>query len=71
MSKPRISVRLTESQMQILTELSDKLNAPISLLVRAFVGDFITRNEIILESIITGEREINNLIDYENDTELS
>ena len=52
MKKPRITVRLTESQMQVLSELTQALDTSYSMLVRSIVCDFLTRNENQLERII-------------------
>ena len=55
----------------MLTELSNVLNAPISVMIRAIVLDWLTRNEDIVEQIITGEREFdldwNKIDDEENE----
>ena len=53
MKKQRITVRLTENQMQVLSELTQALNTSYSMLVRSIVCDFLTRNEDQLERIIT------------------
>lgn len=52
MRKQRITVRLTESQMQILSELTEALDTSYSMLVRSIVSDFLTKNEERLERII-------------------
>lgn len=57
MSLPRVSLRLQPRQLQVLTELSEVLNAPISVMLRAIVLDWLTKNEDIVEEIISGERE--------------
>lgn len=57
MSLPRVSLRLQPRQLQVLTELSEVLNAPISVMLRAIVLDWLTKNEDIVEEIITGERK--------------
>ena len=70
MSLPRVSLRLQPRQLQVLTELSNVLNAPISVMIRAIVLDFLTKNEDIIEQIITGEREFDfdwNKIDDDNE----
>ena len=71
MSLPRVSLRLQPRQLQVLTELSNVLNAPISVMIRAIVLDWLTRNEDIVEQIITGEREFdldwNKIDDEENE----
>ena len=53
MRKQRITVRLTENQMQVLSELTSALDTSYSMLVRSIVCDFLTRNEDQLERIIT------------------
>ena len=55
MSLPRLSCRLTPNQLQVLGELSEVLNAPISVILRAIVLDFLTKNEDRLERIIQGK----------------
>lgn len=71
MSLPRVSIRLQPRQLQVLEELSEVLNAPISIMIRAIILDWLTRNDETIERIITGEKEynkewnINDLIDYE------
>ena len=52
MRKQRITVRLTENQMQVLSELSQALGTSYSMLVRSMVCDFLTKNEEQLERII-------------------
>lgn len=59
MSLPRVSVRLYPQQMQVLQELSAVLNANVSTIVRAVIGDWLTKNEETLERIITGEQPFN------------
>lgn len=56
MSLPRVSIRLRENQLQVLNELSEVLNAPISVIIRSIILDWLTRNDDIIEQIITGER---------------
>lgn len=56
--KDRISIRLTPYQNQVLTELSSSLNTSISMLVRTIVGDFITRNEEVLERLVMKNNQI-------------
>lgn len=51
--KERITVRLNPNQMQVLRELTEGLNTSYSMLVRTIICDFITKNEDILERIIT------------------
>ncbi len=52
MRKQRITVRLTENQMQVLSELSQALGTSYSMLVRSMVSDFLTKYEEQLERII-------------------
>lgn len=52
MRKQRITVRLTENQMLVLSELTQALDTSYSMLVRSIVCDFLTRNEDRLEQII-------------------
>lgn len=52
MRKERITVRLTENQMQVLSELCQALDTSYSMLVRSMVCDFLTKNEEVLERII-------------------
>jgi hypothetical protein len=42
--------------MQVLDELSNMLNANISTIIRAIIGDWLTQNEDTLERIITGQQ---------------
>lgn len=58
-TKPRITLRLTPNQMLVLEELKDTLGAPISLIIRAIVGDWLTQHEDVLERIISGEQKFN------------
>ena len=59
MSLPRVSVRLYPQQMQVLQELSNVLNANVSTIVRAVIGDWLKKNDEVLERIITGEQPFN------------
>lgn len=52
-AKDRITVRLSNNQIQILEELRAKLHTNYSLLVRAILGDFISRNEDSIDRILT------------------
>ena len=53
--KDRITVRLSNNQIQILSELKAKLHANYSLIIRAILGDFISRNEDSIDRILTGK----------------
>ena len=53
--KDRITVRLSNNQIQILSELKEKLHANYSLIIRAILGDFISRNEDSIDRILTGK----------------
>ena len=53
----KLTLRFKPGQYQVLCELRDALGCNISLIVRAIVSDFLTRNEDTLERIITDYRE--------------
>lgn len=55
MRKQRITVRLTENQMQVLSELTQALDTSYSMLVRSIVCDFLTKHEEQLERIIVNK----------------
>lgn len=55
--KERVTVRLTNYQMQCLKELSESLNTSYSLLIRTIIGDFLERNEETLERIIVNKHK--------------
>lgn len=57
MRKPRVTVRLTENQMLCLKELTDGLDTSISCLIRTIIGDFLNRNEKILERIVYAKNQ--------------
>lgn len=57
MKGKKISCRLTDSQLLVLDELKGKLGVSYSLLIRAIVLDFLTRNEDALERIIAANIE--------------
>lgn len=48
----KLTIRLTPYQLQVLTELSNKFGSSYSLLVRTIIGDWLTKNDEILEKII-------------------
>lgn len=60
-SNKKLSVRLTDNQMVVLSDLSTALDVSISVLLRAIVLDFITRNEERLERIIDGQDKITDI----------
>jgi hypothetical protein len=66
MRKQRITVRLTENQMQVLSELCQALDTSYSMLVRSMVCDFLTKNEEVLERII-----VNKLYSNADDSEIA
>ena len=67
-SKPRITVRLTPYQLQVLEELKAVLNCNTSLIIRMIVGDWLEKNEDYIYEIIDGKREFNkNWIKDNND----
>lgn len=55
--KERITIRLTNYQMQCLKELTSSLNTSYSLLIRSIIGDFLDKNEEALERIITAKQK--------------
>lgn len=59
MMNKRVSVRLTENQMLVLSELKSVLNCNISLVIRAIIGDWLTKNEDAIYEIIDGKRPFN------------
>ena len=63
--KERVTVRLTNYQMQCLKELSESLNTSYSLLIRTIIGDFLDRNEETLERIITSKQHDNANLKFE------
>ena len=56
--KDRITVRLSNNQIQILSELKEKLHTGYSLIIRAILGDFISRNEDSIDCILTGKDDV-------------
>lgn len=60
-SNKKLSVRLTDNQMVVLSDLSTSLDVSISVLLRAIVLDFLTRNEERLERIIDGQDKITDI----------
>ena len=52
MTKPRISIRLSENQELVLREMSETLDTSISMLIRTIVGDRLTKNEEQIYRII-------------------
>ena len=60
-SNKKLSVRLTDNQMVVLSDLSTALDVSISVLLRAIVLDFLTRNEERLERIIDGQDKITDI----------
>lgn len=54
----RITIRLHPNQMQVLSELKDALGISYSLLTRAIICDFLTRNEEHLQNIVDGKIKI-------------
>lgn len=59
MRKDRITIRLTSSQYQVLSELVEALDTSYSLLVRTIISDFLNRNEDVLERITLKHLEEN------------
>ena len=56
--KDRITVRLSNNQIQILSALKEKLHTGYSLIIRAILGDFISRNEDSIDRILTGKDDV-------------
>lgn len=48
----KVTIRLTCYQIQVLSELREKLGCSFSLMIRTIVGDFLTRNEERIERLI-------------------
>lgn len=65
-SDKKLSVRLTNNQMLVLGELSTALNVSISVLLRAIVLDFLTRNQERLDRIIDGQAGITEISELHN-----
>lgn len=55
MMNKRVSVRLTENQMLVLTELKNTLNCNIALLIRTIIGEWLEKNEDRIYEIIDGK----------------
>lgn len=51
MKSNKLSIRLTDNQMLVLSELRDKLGCSFSVIIRAMVLDFLQRNEEALDRI--------------------
>ena len=51
-------MRLSNNQIQILSELKEKLHTGYSLIIRAILGDFISRNEDSIDRILTGKDDV-------------
>ena len=49
----RITLRLRPAQRQIIEELREALGCNTAVIVRAIISDFLTRNEDILERIVS------------------
>lgn len=60
-SSKKLSVRLSPNQMVVLGELSTALKVSVSVLLRAIVLDFLTRNEERLDRIIDGSEKISDV----------
>lgn len=57
--KEKITIRVSPAQKQVLDELTQALGVAQSLVIRSIICDFITRNNEVLERIISGEQEVN------------
>lgn len=51
MKTNKLSIRLTDNQMLVLSELREKLGCSFSVIIRAIVLDFLQRNEEALDRI--------------------
>lgn len=61
----KLTIRLTNNQLLVLSELQNKLGCTLSLLIRTIVGSWITTNESIIDNLLT--RDNNELNIFEND----
>jgi len=59
MRKSRITVRLTPNQELVLKEMGEALDTSISMMVRAIIGDWISKNEEYIYKIIDKKDEYN------------
>ena len=57
-SKHKLSIRLNDNQMVVLSELSESLGVSISVLVRTIIYDFLQRNEDHLYNLIDERKKI-------------
>ena len=62
---PKFTVRLRANQELVLTELSTALHTTKSVLLRAIISDWLTKNEDCIYRLIEGK---NNNNDYEEDS---
>ncbi len=53
----KITIRVTNRQLQDINELKDKLGCSYSLMIRTIISDFLTKNEERLEAILTKDTE--------------
>lgn len=59
MMNKRVSIRLTENQLLVLSELKDVLNCNISLIIRVIVGHWLEEHEDRIYDIIDGKVPFN------------
>ena len=55
--KCKLTIRLTNYQMQCLTELTQALETNYSLLIRTIIGDFLNNHQEKLERIISNKKK--------------
>lgn len=53
----KLTIRLKPGQSQVINELTEALGCSTAIVIRAIVSDFLTRNEDILEHIISEHLE--------------
>lgn len=62
----RLTIRLSSSQMQVLTEITEAVGVSYSLLVRTIILDFLQRNEKIIDDLIENRLEIKGIKELSN-----
>lgn len=65
----KVTIRLNNYQLQVLTELREKLGCSFSLMIRTIVGDFLTRNEERIERLIESNNNEDKLFDDDVSTD--
>ena len=59
----KLTIRLTNNQLLVLSELKDKLGCTLSLLIRTIVGSWLTTNESIIEDLLAMDNNDLNIFD--------